>query len=263
MSDVLARLKQLNSGFSPLNGLDSAARRHIAFGVETIDRRLDGGLLAGRLHEVLPARSADAARASAFAGALAHRAGRQERQVVWIRQTVSELEAGGLYAPGLAELGFDPAGLTVIRARNHRTLLLAALEAIRCTPLGAVVIEAWGNSRPLDLTATRRLTFAAEKSGVTPILLWIAAKPTASAAITRWQVRSAPSRPLAANAPGLPVFDLTLLRNRAGASGQRWRVEWDHEHFRFRPAAPLSGGVAALPAGRPAETSRQPVARTG
>jgi protein ImuA len=78
-----------------------------------------------------------------------------------------------------------------------------------------------------------------------------------SAAQTRWLVAGRPSRALAANAPGAPVFALRLLRHRQGLGEQEWIVEWDHaergfrESFPARPA-PASGAVVAFPAGRPA-----------
>src|SRR3546814_11674827 len=79
----------------------------------------------------------------------------------------------------------------------------------------------------LDLTASRRLALAAEKSGTTLLLLRTGADPVPSAAQTRWSVASAPSRAFAANAPGTPTFDITLLRQRSGPSGTSWRLEWN------------------------------------
>eukprot|EP01035_Chromulina_nebulosa_P064639 gene64639-88434_t len=57
------------------------------------------------------------------------------------------------------------------------------------------------------------------------LLLRVAASPAASAAATRWLVQAAPSRPLAANAPGPPAFTVTLLRHRGGAAGNTWHLE--------------------------------------
>lgn len=282
MDDRLALARRGSGGVAPLGGGTSGLRAHavppeplrggrktdrqrasagLALGTD-IDRILGDGLPRGVPHEVFAAHVADSGAAAGFVAGLARLVCAENRKIVWLRQPISERETGGLHAPGLRELGLDPGQLTFVRARNATGILQAGLDAVRCAALGLVVIEIWGDPRPLDLTATRRLALAAEKSGVTPLLLRIAATPRPSVAFTRWQVAAAPSRPLPANAPGRPTFDITLLRNRAGASGQRWRVEWDHERCRFQAAPPLSGGVVSVPVGRPSEATR-PVARAG
>lgn len=262
MSDTLTRLRQRLDRIGPSNRNDKNKNR-IPFGCDEIDDALEGGLPAGLLHEAVTPGAHDGAAAVGFAAALGQRAGKGTRPVVWVRQRFAEGEGGDLYAPGFAELGLDPARLTLVRTRHPRDLLAAGLEAVRCPALGAVVLEAWGNSPLLDLTATRRLMLAAENSGVTAILLRVGAEGERSAAFTRWRVGPALSRPLAAGAPGLTTFDITLLRNRAGTSGLGWRVEWDHGEQRFRSAAPLSRGVVPLPQRRPVRPQRLPLARTG
>jgi protein ImuA len=117
-----------------------------------------------------------------------------------------------------------------------------------------VLIEPWGAAGPNSLTISRRLMLAADLSGVTAVMLRVAAQPAASAAETRWQVAAAPSRLLEAEAPGLPAFDVTLLRRRGGAAGQSWIVEWNRDRLVFSPrgergAAPLSRPVVSVPAG--------------
>ncbi len=261
MSDTLTRLRQRLDTIGPSHRNDKNKSR-IPLGCAEIDAALQGGLAPGLLHEAVTAGGRDGAAAVGFAAALALRA-KERRPLVWIRQRFAEVEGGDLYAPGLAELGLDPGGLTLVRARHPRDLLAAGLEAVRCPALGAVVLEMWGRSPLLDLTATRRLMLAAERSGVTAILVRVGAEAERSVAFTRWRVGAARSRPLAANAPGLATFDITLLRNRAGTSGLGWRVEWDHGQQRFRSAAPLSRGVVPLPQRRPAGTLHAPLARTG
>lgn len=260
MRDELTRLRQrLETVGTPLR---QAENKRIPLGCEEIDAALEGGLAAGLLHETVTAGSSDAPAAAGFAAALAQRAGKAP--LVWVRQRHAGGEAGGLYAPGLAELGLDPARLTLVTARHPRDLLAAGLEAVRCSALGAVVLETWGQSPLLDLTATRRLMLAAEASAVTTILIRVGAEAGRSVAFTRWQVGAAPSRALPAGAPGLATFDITLLRNRAGPSGQRWRVEWDHGQQRFRPAAPVPRRVVSLPQRRsPGAPAALPIARTG
>ena len=113
--------------------------------------------------------------------------------MVWIRPSFAETEIGGLYAPGLAEMGFDPDALILVGAHDAVAALRAGVEAVRCPALGAVVIETWGAPKVLDLTATRRLALATEQSGVTAFLLRVGASGP-SAALTRWAIAAGPSR---------------------------------------------------------------------
>ncbi len=66
--------------------------------------------------------------------------------------------------------------------------LRAGCDALSCKGLGAVVIEVVGNPKVLDLVASRRLTLAADRSGVSAILLREGACPAPSSAETRWVV---------------------------------------------------------------------------
>ncbi len=112
-----------------------------------------------------------------------------------------------------------------------------------------------GRMPELDLTASRRLLLAAKQSGVSLLLLRVDAMPMASAAETRWQVTAAPSRALAANAPGAPCFDVKLLRCRSRPAGQSWRLEWDRDRKLFRDAA-LPDAMVSVP-------FRKQIAKTG
>ena len=67
---------------------------------------------------------------------------------------------------GLAELGLDPRLLVTVRAADVETALRTAADALACDALGVVVLEVWGEARQLDLVASRKLTLAAQASGV-------------------------------------------------------------------------------------------------
>lgn len=210
----------------------------IGLGVPSLDEALSGGLARAALHEVYAAEVADLAAATGFALGIALRAGHTEgeapeRPILWARQDFVDAEAGRLHAPGLNELGLDPSRLLLVRARDGEGVLRAGAEAARCSALGAVLIEPWGEPRPFDLTASRRLALAAEGAGVPVLLLRVAAAEAPSAARTRWQVRALASRALEANAPGAPAFAVRLLRQRGGAAEREWRVEWDRDRRSF------------------------------
>ena len=101
------------------------------------------------------------------------------RPLVWVRQDFSEIESGALSASGLVELGLDPRALVTVRAADVDAALRTTADALACDALGAVVLEVWGDARQLDLVASRKLTLAAQASGVTALLLRLAATPIA------------------------------------------------------------------------------------
>ncbi|MDX3806541.1 MAG: hypothetical protein QHC89_09075 [Bosea sp. (in: a-proteobacteria)] len=229
-----------------------AATGKVGLGAAEIDATLTGGLERAALHEVYAAGAADLAAATGFALGLALRAAqgeaaRGERPILWVRQDFVDAETGRLHAPGLNELGLDPARLLLVRARDAEGVLRAGAEGTRCPALGAVLIEPWGEPRAFDLTASRRLALAAEGSGVTTLLLRVAAAEAPSAARTRWQVRPLASRALEANAPGSPAFSLRLLRPRGGVAESEWRVEWNRDRCTFEKRTAFDRSDRLLP----------------
>lgn len=220
-----------------------------ALGHPDMDAWLGGGLARGRMHEILGDTPDEAGAAMTFAALLADRADPGDKALLWLRTDTAERRSGRLYAPGLVELGIDPARLVLGMVEDDTALLRSALDGARCSGLGAIILECWGNPRLFDLTASRRLVLAAEGSGVTILLLRIAGVATANAADTRWRVQATPSTPLPANAPGPPAFLVELLRRRAGAPGGPWAMEWNRDDRIFRAPA-LPGALVRLPAGR-------------
>ncbi len=242
---------------------------HIPFGHASIDRALDGGLMRGRVHEFFAGEGGEAA-ATGLTLILAHLAG-PEAMILWLRTSGAGRKGAGIlpYGPGLAALGVDPARLLIGAMRDDAMLLRAAVEALRCPALGALLLDMRGRAAELDLTASRRLALAAEETGVTAFLVRSDADPVPSAADTRWRVEAAPSAPLPGNAPGMSAFDLHLLRRRGGPDGLAWRLIWDSGQGAFgdgrderddmgsggkgRDAdAPLSRASLSFPVVRPA-----------
>lgn len=219
----------------------------VALGAEALDCRLQGGLVQAAVHEVYAAAATDAASAAAFALLMAWR-GSRTRPIFWVREAAGGRLGAKPYGHGLAELGIAPDALFLADAPGTIAALRAGADIIRCGAVGAVIIEPVGKATALDLTASRRLALAAGQSGVMTLLLRTGAEPVPSAAHTRWQVASAPSTPFPANAPGLPAFEVTLLRHRGGIAGIETRLEWNRDRQAF-DQAPLSGGVPAAIAG--------------
>src|ERR1700730_4787293 len=225
----------------------------VVLGHADADATLQGGLALGAMHEVFAEAGRQSAAATGFVAGLAGRAAAR-RPMVWVRQDFTEIESGALSMSGLAELGLDPRLLVTVRAADVDTALGTAADAFACDALGAVVLEVWGEARQLDLVARRKLTLAAQASGITGLLLRVAAEPQPSTAETRWIVRAAHSPPGALwSAWGAPVFDAQLVRNRHGPVG-RWIMEWKCDECLFEKPAAYPQPVAAAPAHRPYQT---------
>ncbi len=235
-------------------------------GSQAIDAALGGGLGQGAVHEIFATGLLDEPSAASFGVTLAVRAA-GNKPIVWVRQDFVGLELGEIYAPGLAELGLSPDRLMLVRVRDGPGVLRAGEEAARCPPLGAVIIEPWGNPKALDLAASRRLSLAAARSNVPLFLMRAGGAPSPSAASTRWRVRSAPSSPLEGEAPGHPAFAVELLRDRAGSVGRTWIVEWNRDRREFRDIqlknATISRSLVSLSAGGPGDAPDGGVRQAG
>src|SRR6201747_2153466 len=226
---------------------DAPASDRVTLGHAGADAALQGGLALGTVHEVF-AEGRQSAAATGFIAGLARRVSAR-RPLLWVRQDFTEIESGALSMSGWSGLGLDPRLVLTVRAPDVETALRTSADALACDALGAVVMEIWGETRQFDLVASRKLTLAARMSGVTGLLLRLAAAPMPSTAETRWIVRAAHS-PSRLEAWGAPILDTKLVRNRHGPNGH-WIMgrKCDEGLFRETPAHPQP--VAAAPADRP------------
>ncbi|KIZ43642.1 MULTISPECIES: DNA repair protein [Rhodopseudomonas] len=254
MSARLSALADLRGDIERIESNSEAQQlRRVALGHAEADAALQGGLARGALHEVFAEAGRHGAAATGFVAGLARRIG--TRPLLWVRQDFAERESGALSPNGFGELGLDPRLLVTVHAPDAEAALRAAADALACDALGCVVLEIWGESRHLDLVASRKLTLAARGSGVTGLVLRVAATPLPSSAETRWIVRAAHSPPRPGTPPwqqiwGAPVLETALVRNRHGPNG-RWIMEWKCDECLFRDAPAHPQPVAAAPADRP------------
>jgi protein ImuA len=237
---------------------DTYAPDRVALGHAEADAALRGSVARGAVHEVF-CDGRQSAAATGFIAGLARRVSAR-RPLLWVRQDFAERESGALSLRGWGELGLDPRLLVTVRAPDVEAALRTTADALACDALGAVVLETLGESRQFDLVASRKLTLAARGSGVTALLLRVAATPSASTAETRWIVRSAHSPPGTLwQIWGAPMVDAQLVRNRHGPNGH-WIMEWKCDECLFREA-PDTQPVAAAAADRslaaPAHTQRR------
>ncbi|MFM9829077.1 MAG: ImuA family protein [Sphingomonas sp.] len=273
MRDSIDSFQALRTRIAATERRQAVSHGVVPLGHSAIDAALGGGLGRGQLHEIFAVEASDntalgsasggvvvapssggqSGAPSGFAAMLCAMVARPGGTIFWLREQAAEARGGCLHAPGLRDLGVDPARLVLGVMDDALALLRAAAEVVRCPTIDVAVIELWKSPRALDLTATRRLAVAAENSGTTALLLRAEASPMPSAAHTRWSVASVAAKALGAGAPGHPTLEVELLRQRGGSAGQQWRVEWNREQAKFFDPA-LSGAVVPLSFGRPVAT---------
>jgi protein ImuA len=243
MPDSIRPLARLKRQLEKLERPRRAGAGYFALGHAALDARLGGGLARGALHEICEGHEGDHAAASGFALMLAARAASEgaatERPILWVREDKGERMNGGLYGPGMVELGINPERLILVSAPDTLSALRVAADIIGVMALGAVVIELWGAAKALDLTASRRLVLAAERSGVVAFVLRAAGGAMASAASTRWIVAAAPSVVLPGIAPGATMLSLSLTRHRGGVAPFEMTLEWNRDEQIFDEPAVL------------------------
>lgn len=236
MSAILQDLRRL------VAGVDHSLRPKVGrlpFGVPDLDAALGGGLARGSVHELSPKTPHDQGCMTGLAIILAALAAGPGKPIVWIQHDFVAMEYGRLYGLGLERLGLSLKRLVTLRVPREPLALWAMEEALKCCAAAAVIAELPGEGAAADLVATRRLVLAAEEGQALGLLLRMKTTGIPSAAMTRWEVASAPSVRDCFGGLGRPAFDLSLLRNRRGPSG-RWTLYWNDHGF-----TPVSLDLAA------------------
>lgn len=204
------------------------------------------GLAAARHSEIFA--SGEEASGAALAAALALDGVRDDpRAVLWVQDKASIRLTGRPYRPGL------PPGLRTrvihVAAKTPEDTLFALEEGLRCRDLACVIGEIAGNPKALGLTASRRLSLAAEKYGIPLFLVRLDAQRDLSSARMRWDVRSAASLLSRWNseAPGNASWRAELFRSRTHRQGE-WILR-DDGHSLIA-SSPDYGDLAAAPGDR-------------
>lgn len=206
------------------------------------------------LTEIIPSTHGDKAAALGFALAWAHSVS-QTGLICWAAPEKDLAEDGAPYAAGLAQFALALDRLLLMRTRTQSDALWASEQALTL-PQATVLCIIAPCPKGLGLTATRRLLLAAEKHATRCVLLRMD-DAGASAAWTRWRIAATSSRG-AGRELGPPAFTALLERNRAGPTGQSWRIEWNaHDRTFHASEAALDGALADAPADRSVEARRR------
>lgn len=251
LRDQIARIEAKDTCFS-----SPMALARVPLGQDcSLDSVLQGGLARGALHEIVAAHPGDFSAASSFALALAIRftkaLARPQANLIWIIEHYAMLEHGAPFGPGLCLHGVDPERLLIIHTFNAQESLWAMEEALKSSSAAVVLLDLWNAHKAYDLTASRRLILAAQKSG-TPALVFAAGMPgkaelLSTGAQTRFEIaaRPSPALPTMANAlplPGLAAWSARLIKARDGPQNldpdKIFALLWDHEEALFRDMFP-------------------------
>jgi protein ImuA len=171
----------------------------------------------GALHEFLTEAPEHAAASAGFISGLLNALMLQGGACLWI--SVSRT----IFPPALKAFGVEPDRIIFVDLKNEKDVLWAMEEALKCEGLAAVV----GELRDINLTASRRLQLAVEKSKVTGFILRNdPRKLSTTACVARWRVTPMPSA-LEDGMPGVgfPRWTVELLKVRNGNPGI-WKMEW-------------------------------------
>lgn len=205
-------IQSLRDTLRAIEGDGHRRRPVLPFGIAEIDTRLaHAGLRLDALHEVAAATASmgDDASATLFLAGIAARAW---GPVLWV------VRRRDLFAPGLYQSGLSPERVLYAEASDDAEVLALMEEGLRHRALGAVI----GETRRAAMASTRRLQLAAEGGRTIALLMKRHAREEAdpfavpSAAITRWQIGSAPSSPLPVAGIGRARWDVRLVRQRGG-----------------------------------------------
>lgn len=203
------------------------------------------GLGAGVRHSEIFAAAGEASGAGAALALALDQAERDdpERPWLWVQDKAARRLGGRPYRPGLPmKLRHR---LIHVAADKPEDALFALEEGLRCRDLAFVVGEIAGNSRALGLTASRRLSLAAERHGIPLWLIRLDGARDLGSARMRWEVRSAPSlRPRwNAAAPGNPSWSAELFRAHTHQPGH-WILRDDERLAAESAVSPHHGDLA-------------------
>jgi protein ImuA len=219
---IISQLKKdilLWQGFKPPT---ACRKEHIGLG-HIEDAFPNAVFPKGALHEFLTEAPEHAAASAGFISGLLHALMQEGGACLWI--SVSRT----IFPPSLKAFGVEPDRIIFIDLRQEKDVLWAMEEALKCEGLSAVVAEV----SDINLTASRRLQLAVEKSKVTGFILRTdPRKLSTTACVARWRITPLPSV-LEAGMPGVgfPRWTVELLKVRNGNPGT-WQMEWAAGSFR-------------------------------
>jgi len=178
------------------------------------------------IHEFLNSKGEDAAATSGFIAALLREQMKNGGICVWISLS------GSVFPAALPAFGVDAGRVIFVNIQKEKDALWVMEEALKCEQLSAVV----GEIKNIDLTASRRLQLAVERSRINGFVLRYAThKLNPIASVSKWRITSVASN-VENGMPGVgfPMWNVELLKIRNGKTGS-WKVEFAEGRFKAIP----------------------------
>lgn len=178
-----------------------------------------------------------------------------DKPILWVTSRAVALDHGLPYGPGLKGHGIAPERIILVQAHKAIDALWAVEEGLKTDAFASVV----GECGPVDLTASRRLTLAAQTHGSRCLLLVRTPEAPSSAAHSRFRVSPAASgdTPFDAKAPGDARGMINLVKHRGGERPFSITMEWpSHAQDYLSMAAPMADRPVAPRAGEPVHATR-------
>lgn len=240
LTDKRELIRRLQEELLPLQGFrPPTAGARVEFGLGPVAAAFPKSQFpTGAVHELLSGSAEDGAATGGFVAALLAPLMRKGGVCLWISSGVAtgagdRAGRGVVFPPALKQFGLDPDKIVFVQLAREKDAIWAMEEALKCEGLAAVV----GEIRNLDLTASRKLQLAVEKSRVTGFLLRHQPRSLgAVAAVARWKVSLLASEP-EGGMPGVgsPRWKVELLKVRNGRPGA-FVAEWTGGVLRWEPA---------------------------
>jgi protein ImuA len=215
------------------------------FGVADIDVHLpERGLARSGLHDISPHAYGDIPAAMRIALAMAIRRLSdpvERRPLLWCRIVREVREYGNLYGHGIETMGLPRHRFVTVTLKRPADALWVAEEALKSGAVAIVIADV--DAKHTNLTATRRLSLAAQTGKAAGLLVFTTPQSVSTASHTRWIASASRSQPppYDLHAPGKPSWNLELVRARGGRPGA-WVVEWQNAPYRFNLVSKLRSG---------------------
>ena len=215
------------------------------FGVADIDAHLpDHGLSRSGLHDISPHAYGDIPAAMRLTLAMAIQRLNdpfERRPLLWCRLVREVREYGNLYGHGIAAMGLPRHRFVTVTLKRPVEALWVAEEALKSGAVSVVIADV--DTKHTSLTATRRLSLAAQTGKAAGLMIFTTPQSVATASHSRWIASASRSQPppYDLNAPGRSSWNLELVRARGGRPGV-WVVEWQNAPHRFNLVSKLRSG---------------------
>ena len=215
------------------------------FGVADIDNHLpERGLARSGLHDISPNAYGDIPAAMRVTLAMAIRRLSdpiERRPLLWCRLAREVREYGNLYGHGIESMGLPRHRFVTVTLKRPMDALWVAEEALKSGAVAIVITDV--DAKHTSLTATRRLSLAAQAGKAAGLMVFTTPHSGATASHTRWIASASRSQPppYDLHAPGRPSWNLELVRARGGRPGA-WVVEWQNASHGFNLVSKLRSG---------------------